>query len=76
MIDNPLNRLYVKRGSQLPHSKLTEDDVIAIRALVDYRSKLLKEAKTLTNAKIAEKFDVSDVTIERIASGERWGHIV
>lgn len=75
MIDDPMNRLKVKRGSELPQSRLTEEDVIMVRELIAYRNKLLAEAKELTNAKIAQKFDVHTRTIDRISVGETWGHV-
>jgi ribosome-binding protein aMBF1 (putative translation factor) len=75
MIDDPLNRLKVKRGEQLPWSKLTEKDVINIRALVDERAKLISEARKLTNANLAEKFGVDVKTIEKINAGQTWTHI-
>lgn len=41
MIDDPLNRTKVKRGEELPWSKLTEEDVRQIRELDDYKKRLL-----------------------------------
>ena len=75
MKDDPLNRTKAKRGSQLPHAKLCEDDVRLILSLVEHREKLKREAKNLTNARIAEKFSVHIRTIDRITSGESWGHV-
>lgn len=74
MNDDPANRLKVKRGSQLPQSRLTEDDVRLIRQLVEQRDELIRRARELTNARIAEKFDVHRRTIDRVTSGEGWGH--
>ena len=75
MIDDPMNRLKVKRGSQLPWSKLNESDVKMIRDLVEARNKLKAELSELTNKKIAEKFEVHVRTIDRITAGEGWGHV-
>lgn len=75
MIDDPLNRVKVKRGSDLSWSKLTEDDVLMIRALFAEREYLRKKASELTNEKIAEKFGVHRCTIEKVASGETWGYV-
>lgn len=75
MIDDPLNRLDAKRGEELPQSRLTDDDVRNIRALIKHRSDLLSQAKQLTNRRIAEKYGVHFRTIDRIASGETWGHV-
>jgi len=75
MIDDPLNRTKVKRGEELPQSRLTDDDVRTIRELIDQRSELLRQARELSNRKIAEKFGVHFRTIDRIATGETWGHV-
>ena len=75
MTDNPLNRTKVKRGSGLPHSKLTEEDVILIRELINQRNELLAQSRSLSNAIIAEKFGVHCRTIDRISSGENWIHV-
>ena len=76
MIDNPLNRIHARRGSQCPQSKLNEDDVAKIRALLRYRDSLIAEARTLRAVDIAEKFNVSKRTIEKIAECESWGHVL
>jgi len=76
MIDNPLNRLSVLRGSQLPQAKLTESDVANIRALARYRDSLIAEARTLRNADIAAKFGVSPRTVEKILYCGGWGHVL
>jgi hypothetical protein len=76
VIDCPLNRNKVKRGSQLSWSKLNESDVASILSLVEYRDKLKRELAEMTNAKIAEKFDVHVRTIDRVTTGENWSHVV
>ena len=76
MIDDPLNRLKVRRGSQLPWAKLTEEDVIAIWRLVRERERLRRQIKSLSNEAIAEKFGVSVRTIERILYDGGWAHVV
>ena len=75
MIDDPLNRNKVKRGMDLPQSRLTDDDVRNIRSLIKHRADLLNQAKQLTNKKIAEKYGVHFRTIDRISTGETWGHV-
>lgn len=75
MVDDPLNRLRVKRGSALPQAKLNEVDVRQIRELVAHRDNLRKLAGELTNAKIAEKFGVHQRTIDRITGMEGWTHV-
>jgi hypothetical protein len=54
---------------------LTEEDVIHIRELVEYRSKLLAEARTLTNKRIGEKFGVGKRAVERIIYHGGWWHV-
>ncbi len=76
MIDCPLNRNKVKRGSQLSWSKLDETDVKNIHGLVNYRNQLKAKLAELTNAKIAEKFGVHVRTIDRATTGENWSHVV
>lgn len=75
MRDDALNRNKVKRGEQLPQSKLTDEDVKIIRELVEYRDKIKKELSGLTNSALAEKFDVSQRTIDRITAGYGWAHV-
>lgn len=69
------NAAKVKRGAALPQSKLTDDDVRLIRGLVERRNQLIQEARTLTNARIAEKFDVHQRTIDRVTSRAGWIHV-
>ena len=76
MIDDPLNRLKVKRGTELPQSKLTEDDVRQIWALVAERESLRKRLSGLTNKAIAERLGVHVRTIERILYEGAWSHVV
>lgn len=75
MKDNPLNRLKVLRGSQLPHAKLTEHDVALILGLIARRQDLLRKSRELSNVKIAEKFGVSHYCIDKISAGEAWIHV-
>ena len=49
------------------NSKLNEKQVLAIK-------KSLKAGRK-TKTAIAEKYDVSITQINRIASGENWGHV-
>lgn len=57
------------------NAKLTDDDVRHIRALREYREKLLAEAKTLTDAKIAEKFEVHPNVVWKIGNRGAWVHV-
>lgn len=75
MKDDPLNRTKARRGSTLAHAKLTEYDVSLIRKLIDEREKMRAQVKNLSNRAIAEKFDVHVRSIDRISTGENWGHV-
>lgn len=76
MIDDPLNRLSVKRGSQLPHAKLNEEQVSEILYSVDLRNRLRERASTLSNKALAKKYGVHYRTIERVVQGETWGYVL
>ena len=75
MIDDPLNRLKVLRGSQLPQAKLTESDVKEIHRMVQVREDYRMRARDLSNAKIAEKFGVHKRTVEKVIQGYSWSHV-
>jgi len=75
MKDDALNRIKVRRGSQLAWSKLTEEDVALIRAMVEEREEMKQKLRNVTNAKIAEKFGVHVRTIDRVTTGENWRHV-
>ena len=75
----------MNRSDMHPAAKLTDDDVKLIRALKGERDKLRRmaertakraerlaaKAKTLTAARVAEKFEVSHTTIFEIWAGKR-----
>jgi hypothetical protein len=75
MIDDTLNRFKVLRGSQLPHAKLNETQVITIRNAVAYREQLKAELATMTNAKLAAQYGVHVRTIDRVTAGDGWAHV-
>ena len=75
MIDDPLNRLKVKRGEELPHSKLTNDDIKLIHQAVEHRNELRKQASQLSNRSLAEKFGVHYRTIDKVTAGYSWTHL-
>jgi hypothetical protein len=52
-----------RKGEAHPIAKLTNRDVLAIRA------------DTRTAGRIAADYGVSRTTIRNIKSGERWGHV-
>lgn len=65
----------MRRGMACHNAKLTDDDVRRIRELREYREKLLSEAKNLTDAKIAEKFEVHANVVWKIGNGAAWVHV-
>lgn len=75
MKDDPLNRLKVKRGSQLPHARLDEIKVAEILRIFAQREKLKQQLRSMTNTEIARKYGVHYRTIDRISAGESWGHV-
>ena len=89
MIDDPLNRLKVKRGSELPQSKLTEDDVIEIREIVEMRAKaderikelyneidqIKYELRKVTNNQLAQHYGIHRRTLDRVIFCEGWTHV-
>ena len=75
MIDDPLNRTKVRRGSQLPHAKLDEAKVRKVLRLVRIREAWRRRAARITNARIARDLGVHVNTIDRITAGESWGHV-
>ncbi len=76
MIDDVMNRLKVKRGEDLPHSKLTDDDVRWINSVCERREQLQAELKTMTNQAMADKLGLHRRTVDRVTAGENWGHVV
>ena len=72
MIDDPLNRLQVKRGDALPQSKLNEKLVIQIRARYE-RARIIAEANTAKA--LAKEYGVHLRTMEKMLAGETWGHV-
>ena len=63
------------RGSAHYKAKLTEDDVRLIRECLAERERLLREARKLSNKRLGEKFDVTEVCIENIAYFRSWCHV-
>lgn len=64
----------IKRGSELPQSKLTEADVELIRQCVLERERLREEANKLSNEALAKKFEVHTRTIDRVTQYRGWIH--
>lgn len=67
---------YVKRGLDLPHTKLAPRDIVAIRQAVARREELRKMINdTLSNEALAKTYGVSCRTIERAIAYETHGHV-
>lgn len=67
--------LGARKGEQHTSAKLTADDVRLIQALANEREELLAQARRITNAALAEKFEVHRNTINKIIGGRAWRHI-
>lgn len=65
----------IKRGTQLPHAKLTEPDIKLLFQCVAERERLRKEANKLSNEALARKFEVHPRTIEKALRRETWVHV-
>ncbi len=64
-----------QRGEQRYNAKLKAHDVQLIRALAAERAEHLKKAKELSNAIIAEKFDIKPETVDKIVNRRAWIHV-
>ena len=53
-------------------NRLKSDDVKLIKQMIDERKKHENEAKRLSNKRIAEKFEISLSTVDKIISGKTW----
>ena len=68
---------FVRRGAELPQTKLTPEDVRHIRELHAFKQAEIKRLnETLSYDAIAEKFDVSPGTIDKIVRFITWRHVV
>lgn len=68
---------YVKRGLDLPQTKLMPLEVAEIRSAARQREKLRSHIKdNLSNSALAAKFGVHERSIEKILSRESWSHII
>ena len=67
---------FVKRGQELPHSKLLDIDVISIRSAVRQRQNLLTYIRdNLSNDALCKQYGVSEHVISRTVSYQSYGHI-
>lgn len=60
---------FSKRGTELPHAKLTEEQVRAIRR------EWIPHSRRACARALAEKFGVCRRNVERILAGETWVHV-
>ena len=66
---------FVRRGMELPQTKLMPLDVSEIRSAARQREKLRAHIKdNLSNAALAKKFGVHERSIEKVLSRESWSH--
>lgn len=69
-------REFVKRGMELPQSKLTPLEVDAIRSAARQRESLRKHIRdNLSNAALARSFGVHERTVEKVLQGFSWSHV-
>jgi hypothetical protein len=67
---------YALRGQELPHAKLLDLDVAAIRSAARQRDSLKEHIRNnLSNEALAKKFGVHVRTIEKIVQYHSWGHV-
>jgi hypothetical protein len=68
---------FALRGQELPHAKLTDQDVIAIRSAVRQRDALRQHIRNnLSNEALARHFGVHERTIEKVVQRESWAHLL
>jgi len=63
------------RGEKHYNAKLSEEDVRLIKQLIHQRRTLMQQLARVSNKAIAEKFEVSTRTIDKISEGYSWIHI-
>jgi hypothetical protein len=65
------------RGSELPQSKFTDDDILEIRSAIKQRENMRKYIKdNLSNEALSKKFNVHYRTSARIIQRETWVHLL
>jgi len=62
-------------GVNHPQAKLTEQDVRNIRELLAIRENLRNKLANLTIQAIADKFEIHEGHVRKIASRDSWSHI-
>lgn len=77
--DDYLMRAYefAPRGHYLPQAKLTDAQVIEIRAAREKRLDLLAHIReNLSNDALAMRMGVHVRTVEKVLSGRAWAHLI
>lgn len=76
MIDDPLNRLKVKRGIELPQSKLNEKLVKKIREEYAQAQAEIKRLRSQYSSKaLAKEYGVHVRTMDKVLTYETWSHV-
>lgn len=76
MVDNPLNRNQVKRGEELPWSRLDDEKVIKARRDYERARILIQRIQARYSIKgMARHYGVHARTMEKALSGETWSHL-
>ena len=76
MKDDVMNRLKVKRGSDLKQSKLNEDQVREMRALHEEYMRTVRDLRDEFSAKgLARRYGVHVRTVEKVLCGITWSHV-
>jgi hypothetical protein len=67
---------FSPHGQDLPHSKLTELDVVAIRSAARQRESLRQHIRdNLSNEALSKSFGVHVRTIEKVLQYYTWSHV-
>lgn len=76
MIDNPLNRLDVRRGSELPQARLDDEKVRKARRDYERARALIRRLQAQYSVQgLADKYGVHRATMEKALSGVTWSHL-
>lgn len=70
-------RELAPRGAALPQAKLTDEDVLSIRAAqVERDAQRQRIAAELSNAALARRFGVHVRTVEKVLQRDSWVHLL
>ena len=65
----------MKRGEELPQSKLTNKIVREILATVEKRNELKAELATMSNKAMAKKYGCHYRTVDKVTGFHTWTHV-